>query len=125
MLEMAMSVEFATAPLAIGTRTPRFSWEVPLTRRGVRQSAYQVLVASARNLVALRKPDLWDSGRVRSSQSTNVPYDGVPLQSNQDCFWAVRIWDETDDEVVTSRVEYFGTALYDPSDWNARVDRTR
>jgi len=104
----------------IGTRKPRFSWEVPLEGRNRRQTAYQVLVASAKELLEPGKADLWDSGKVLSSQSLNVEYAGSPLPSNRDCFWRVKVWDEAGAAGEYSPARYFGTALFDASDWQAQ-----
>ena len=118
--EVPMLVEYASSPVAVATRIPRFAWGVPVTERGDRQSAYQVLVASSEELVRSGSPDLWNSGRVESSQSVNVTYGGAELRSDQDCFWAVRVWDAEGHDLGLSRVESFGTALLDESDWSAR-----
>ena len=117
---MSIRVEFAESPIAIGTRVPRFSWEVPLTGRGRRQSAYQVLVATSEELLVPGRADLWDSGKVESPQSVNVPYAGAELRSNQDCFWKVGLWDEAGNEAGFSQVGAFGTALFEPSDWKGQ-----
>jgi len=114
-----MQVEYANGPVTIGTRMPRFSWEVPLEGRGRKQSAYQVLVASSEQLLDHGKADLWDSGKVDSSQSVNVSYAGNELQSNMDCFWSVRIWDESGQEAAATPIAHFGTALFDDTDWKA------
>jgi len=114
---MHMMVEYAETPLAIGTRTPRFSWEVPLAGRNRRQSAYQVLVATEAERLSPGQADMWDSGRIESPQSVNVPYAGAELHSNADYVWTVRLWDEAGEAVESSRVERFGTALFDAADW--------
>ena len=44
-------VEFASSPLVVDTRKPRFSWTVPLLGRARRQSAYQVQAASSAELL--------------------------------------------------------------------------
>ena len=116
---MNMMVEFAESPIAISTRVPRFSWEVPLTGRGRRQSAYQIVVATREELLVPGRADLWDSGKVASSQSANVPYAGAELRSNRDCFWRVGLWDEAGNPVGFSKTSYFGTALLDQGDWMA------
>ena len=46
-------------------------------RRGARQTAYQVLVASSPEKLAADQGDLWDSGRVATDQSTQVVYAGA------------------------------------------------
>jgi len=115
-----MLVEYAESPLAIGTRKPRFSWEVPLEGRGRKQSAYQVLVATAEDLLEPGKTDLWDSGKVDSSQSVHVEYAGVELRSNMDCYWCVQVWNESGRAQGFSAPQRFGTALYEEGDWDAK-----
>lgn len=114
-----MFVESATRPLAVNTRQPRFSWEVPLTGRGRRQSAYRIRVATDSAKLRDGQADLWDSGRVESSQSIHIPYAGKPLPSNIDCFWTVQLWDESNEEVSAASIERFGTPLFAESDWQA------
>ena len=117
---MKMLVEYAETPLAVGTERPRFSWEVPLQGRGRNQTAYQVQVATGRELLQTGEANLWDSGKVYSSQSVNVEYAGKGLRSNMDCFWRVQIWDEKGEASGFSEAGYFGTALFASSDWKAK-----
>ncbi len=114
-----MLVEYTQAPLAIGIRTPRFSWEVPLIGRGRKQTAYQILVASSEALLEPGQADLWDSGKVASLQSTQVEYAGEPLRGNMDCYWCVQVWDDAGAPAGFSAPECFGTALLHDSDWQA------
>ena len=115
-----MYVESARAPLAINTRTPRFSWGLPLEGRGRRQSAYRVLVATSPEKLRAGAADLWDSGRVESSQSQHVPYAGAALRSDATCYWTVFLWDERGAPVPAMPVESFGTPLFDADGWHAR-----
>jgi len=107
-------------PLAVGTREPRFSWEVVDPRRGAAQSAYQILVASEPGLLAPGRADLWDSGEVRSTECAYVHHAGRRLASGQRCFWRVRTWDAVGLPSPWSPVASFGVGLLDPSDWRAR-----
>ena len=56
-----MFVEYAESPLAIGTRRPRFSREVPLEGRGRKQSAYQILWDEAGKPGGFRKPEYFET----------------------------------------------------------------
>ena len=78
--------------VGITDRTPEFSWIVPVRHRGARQSAYQIMVASKRNLLSSDRPDLWDSGKVEESASTAIEYEGAALSSDQSYYWKVRVW---------------------------------
>lgn len=70
----------------VGTETtPTFSWVPPVAR----QSAYEVQVGTGPG-----KSDVWSSGRVAGSNSTEVAYGGGALRSEQAYFWRVRTWDE-------------------------------
>ena len=100
--------EYLESPLGIDSRVPRLSWKLETgnlkparlrteatawsSKRGIKQTAYQVLVASSEKLLKEGKADLWDSGKVESDQSVNVEYQGKPLESGMRCFWKVRIW---------------------------------
>ena len=89
--------EYLVNPLGIDARAPRLSWKLVAVRpesRGLSQSAYQVLVASSEALLRAGNADLWDSGKVASSQSLHVPYGGKPLTSHAECWWKVRVWDQ-------------------------------
>ena len=117
---MNMLVEYTKCPLAIGMREPRFSWEVPLTGRNRKQTAYHILVATSAELLEPGKADLWDSGKVESRQSTHVDYAGRELRGNMDCYWTVQIWDEKGEACGFRAPEIFGTALLGKSDWQAQ-----
>ena len=64
--------EYLNNPLGIDVARPRLSWVIESTRRGARQTAYQVLVASSQEQLKQDKGDLWDSGKVESDQSVHV-----------------------------------------------------
>lgn len=85
--------EHLVNPLGIGERKPRLSWAVRATERGAGQSAYRVMVASSAELLLRGQPDLWDSGRVASAETTGIEYGGVAPASGQRCHWMVRAWD--------------------------------
>lgn len=77
----------------ITERKPDFGWIVPLHQPADRQTAFQILVASTPAALAGETGDLWDTGKVPSSQSLNVIYDGRALASHRSYWWAVRTWD--------------------------------
>lgn len=85
--------EQQTDPLGVDSPTPRLSWRLESRERGQRQSAYQVLVSSSKERLAADRGDLWDSGRVVSSDQLLVPYAGRKLAPGQGVFWKIRAWD--------------------------------
>lgn len=94
---VGLRCEGAVAPGGIDVARPRLSWTLSADpgARGVRPVAYQVIVASTPEILAERRGDLWDSGRVESDRLTPVDYAGTPLRAGQVCFWTVRTWDDT------------------------------
>lgn len=78
--------EYAINPLGIDTRTPKFSWILESLERGQMQSAYHVLIASSLENLNKDKGDKWDSKKVKSSNSVNIPYKGNPLDSGEKCY---------------------------------------
>ncbi len=135
--------EYLDNPLGIDVLKPRLSWqlaeggqqsapgspkadpaspagnppgEIP---RGVRQTAYQVLVASSQQLLAQDQGDLWDSGKVAAAQSSQLEYQGKALQSRLHCDWKVRVWDQDGKASAWSTPAMWGMGLLQPADWTA------
>lgn len=104
-----LQTEYLTEPLGIDLRHPRFYWNC---EGGTRQSAYQIRVETEKEL-------LWDSGKVESSSMTHIRYGGRALQSREEIFWSVCLWDEKDQkgEWTTSRFEM---GLLRETDWTAK-----
>jgi hypothetical protein len=115
--------EYLTAPLGIDVLQPRLSWRLAAIRseaRGQRQTAYQVLVASSRELLHQNRGDLWSSGMVTSDQSVHVVYNGKPLTSGSACYWKVRIQDEDSIASDWSEPARWTMGLLVHSDWSAQ-----
>lgn len=111
--------EALTDPLGLDERQPELSWRLgDSSRRGVRQRAYQILVASTPEILASNQGDVWDSGKVSGGQSTQVAYGGVPLASRQRCHWKVRVWD-TAGASPWSAPALWEMGLLEPADWQA------
>ncbi|MEF8787759.1 MAG: family 78 glycoside hydrolase catalytic domain, partial [Planctomycetota bacterium] len=87
-----LKCEYREDPRGIEEAHPRLSWAIDAEGRGVRQNAYRVLVASSPDLLSPDEADMWDSNRVKSDRSLNVPYDGDPLRSGETYWWKVRAW---------------------------------
>lgn len=112
--------EWMQNPLGIDTPQPHFSWQIQHSDRGARQSAYQVQVASNTKLLRLGKADMWDSGKVASSKSLHIRYEGKPLQSRTIYYWRVRVWDHSGTVSSFSPPATFETAMLQLEDWQAR-----
>jgi alpha-L-rhamnosidase len=106
-------------PSGIDATQPRLSWMLHSSESGEMQAAYQILVASSRQELAADKGDLWDSGKVSSDQSIQIPYAGKPLASRAQCFWKVRVWDQTGTVSDWSKPAEWTVGLFSPADWGA------
>jgi len=115
-----LTCEYLVNPLGIDTPAPRLSWQLRAEGRGQRQRAYQVLVAGSREALAAGRGELWDSGKVESAQSMQVPYAGEALAARQACWWAVRVWDADDQPSAYSEPACWEMGLLTEADWQAQ-----
>ena len=130
----SLRCEFRTNPLAIDAAKPGLSWKLETgnlkPERGIRQTGYQILVASSTDLLKKDQGDLWDSGKVASDQSVHVDYQGKPLASGMLCHWKVRVWEEKleggnrkpEKEPVTawSAPAFWRMGLLQATDWRGK-----
>jgi alpha-L-rhamnosidase len=86
--------------------------------RGLRQTAYQVLVASSEKLLAQDRGDLWDTGKVAGDQSNQIEYAGKALESRMRCYWKVKTYTTAGD--AWSQSAFWTMGLLKPGDWRAR-----
>ena len=101
---------------------PRLSWIPDASdgkQRGLRQTAYQILVATDEKTLSSDDGDLWNSGKVNSDQSSFVVYAGKPLASGVDCWWKVRVWDNNDRVSAWSQPARWSMGLLTNHDWSA------
>lgn len=112
--------EYQQNPLGIDRVQPRLSWAAKSNQRGLKQAAYQVLVASSLEELNQNRGDLWDSGKVQSDQSLNVPYRGKALRSRQHCFWKVKTWYSTGVESAWSKPASWSMGILSPDEWRGQ-----
>ncbi len=117
---LRLRCEYRVDPLGIDVTEPRLYWEMQDARRGAKQTAYQVLVASTPEKLAADQGDLWDSGRVESNRSTHVVYAGRPLLSRMQCHWKVRIWDADGQPTAYGKPALWTMGLLKPDDVKAK-----
>jgi hypothetical protein len=103
-------------PNALSTTTPRLSWSLFSDTRNEEQSAYQI--QAAYNPSALDSPDLWDTGKVVSSNFSTI-YGGKSLSSRDIVYWRVRAWGKDDVASDWSQPTSFEWGLLLPADWTA------
>jgi alpha-L-rhamnosidase len=115
-----LSCEYKSDPLAVDSVHPRLFWKVTSKDRGEQQTAYQIIAASTPERLSSGAPDLWDTGKVTSSETIQLPYGGKPLSSGQQVFWKVRVWDKNGKPSGWSKTATWAAGLLAPSDWKAK-----
>ncbi|MBP6963580.1 MAG: family 78 glycoside hydrolase catalytic domain [Armatimonadetes bacterium] len=110
-----LRTEYLANPLGIDTPEPRVAWHFVQEGRACRQTAYEIQVAETPS--ALGKSNVWSSGRVSSSESVNVPLQGIRLSSSTRYYWRVKVWDAAGVGSKWSDVAWFETALLEPGEW--------
>ncbi len=106
-----LTAESKTNPLGLGVQKPRFGWMLGSDDRGVVQTAYRIQVASDEEALADGDADVWDSGKVESSETTQITYDGPELASTTRYHWRVQVFDGDDTPSGWSEPAWWETAL--------------
>ena len=120
--------EYRKNPLGIDALEPRLSWIIRAndaagssrSARGVRQTAYQVLVASSLDTLAKDQGDLWSSGKVVTDQSIQVEYADKQLATSRQYFWKARVWDQNGKQSAWSQPASWTMGILDPADWKGQ-----
>lgn len=108
-----------TSPLGIDTPRPTFSWQSDATSPNWLQSSYEILVATDPRDLLPGNTDAWDSGRIKSSESLDIPYAGAVLRPQQHYIWKVIAWDNKGKQAA-SEPAWFETGLMNESNWKAQ-----
>lgn len=90
---------------------PAFSWKITSTERGVKQSAYEIVVTdNSGNTV-------WSSGKVESNKQTDIPYEGETLKSRTKYTWTVTAYDQNGTASETAE-STFETGILTQAEWD-------
>ena len=109
-------------PCGIDIASPALSWTIGPTSgvRDVRQTAYRILVASSPEKLQANKGDMWDSGKIKSDQMSQLLYAGKSLKSGAKYWWKVKIWDDKGKESPWSEPATWTMGLLNTTDWKAQ-----
>lgn len=107
--------EYHTNPLGIDIQKPRLSWQILSTEDNVLQTAYEIKVING----DAKGKVIWNSGKVTSAQSVNVPYEGPALKSMQRVYWQVRVWDNKNKASEWSAPASWEMGILEPESWKA------
>ena len=107
-------------PVGYCLRKLSFSWKLP-QGDNIKQTAYRIQVVHNPEDFSLAETDLyrtsvWDTKKVESSQSINIPFYRE-LLSQERLYWRVKYWDNKGRESMWSDVKFFEAGLLDKSDF--------
>jgi alpha-L-rhamnosidase len=115
-----LTCDYQTSALAITSSRPMLAWKISAANnwlRGVRQTGWRILASTTLEKLTRNQGDLWDSGRVSSSRTLGIAYDGQTLVPEQIVFWRVEVWDDQGNPSGWSAPESFMIA---PARWSAQ-----
>lgn len=117
-----LTCEYLTDPQVIDIAKPRLSWvnTYPQAIRGEFQTAWEVRVAGKKEMLPAGNADLWNSGKVLSGESVNIPYGGKELSTGQECWWQVRVWNSKGKVSEWSEPAFWCMGILDSSGWKAK-----
>ena len=107
--------EMTENSLAVNTTQPRLSWQLFSKEQNVSQTAYQILVASSKEILNKNEADIWNSGKVVSDKNLQITYSGNSLKNESKYFWKVKVWNQKDKASNWSKTASFRIA---PSELN-------
>lgn len=117
---MKLQTDYRYNPLGIDYTEPEFNWVMESTKRGEKQTAYRLGVATTFDKAVAGEFDVWDSGKI-SSDETHAYYgriteeDGfaaAELKPRTEYFWTVTAWNAEGKEIPSHEIAKFETALF-------------
>lgn len=111
--------DYMIEPLGVDNPEPELSWKLISKAKDKYQSAYRILVSSDIEKLNNDIGDLWDSGKVISSDETAIDYGGKELSTGDECFWKVMAWDEKGVKSKWSKAAKWSMGLIADDAWDA------
>jgi hypothetical protein len=90
-----------------------FGWQLKSDKNNTVQIAYEVVVLND------KKEPIWHTGNIESSQSLNIYYVGVKLESKKEYFWQVTARNNLGESTESALVS-FEMGLINAEDWKAK-----
>lgn len=97
----------------IGDENITFGWQLESSKNNTIQTAYEIVLFNN------EKEVIWNTGKVNSSKSLNINYNGKKLECRNEYFWNVTVWNNFS-EIITSNTNSFEIGLLNSGDWTAK-----
>ncbi len=112
-----LEVDKLTTPSGLDNQNPDFSWILKSDEYNLNQTHYQVFVATDK--IFSKKSLVWDSGKINSSESVYVKYQGKELEYDTQYFWTVKVWTNHSARARQSKISHWTTGLMEDGNWNS------
>ncbi|GAL70851.1 alpha-L-rhamnosidase N-terminal domain-containing protein [Jejuia pallidilutea] len=111
-----LKLEYRENPEGVDVKKPRFFWKLKSAEAGQYQKNYQLIVATSKENIEKGVGDVYNSKKVKSSQTTQILYKGKPLRPATQYYWKVKVWDKNNIP-SWSKIATFSTGLFQKEDW--------
>jgi len=115
----SLTTDYKTNPLGIDNLAPKLSWIIQSDQNNTMQASYEIRAALNPADLAKGKKQIWNSGKVLSSQSVHIKYDGQAPFSYQRVYWQVRVEDNHGKKSKWSEPAFFEMGILDAATWDA------
>jgi alpha-L-rhamnosidase len=119
-IPVKLRCNYLVNPIGIGNSNPNFSWQMTNTENNWLQSGYQVIVSTNPDLLTEEKCNVWNSGKIKGSESVCIPYQGHANESQKRYYWKVKVWDKNGIASQWSDAAFWETGILNPNEWSAK-----
>ena len=112
-----LEVDKLSNPIGLDSENPDFSWIIKSDDFNLNQTHYQVFVA--KDKVFSKNSLVWDSGKVNSSESVYIKYQGNPLEYATKYYWKVKVWTNQSSRPKQSKISWWTTGLMGQKQWKS------
>jgi alpha-L-rhamnosidase len=119
LVPVELRCDYAFNPAGVDSSSPRLSWNFQSSARGQTQTAYEILAASSEKILAHDRADLWASGKIVSDETIQITFP-EKLNSFEQVFWKVRVWDQNGKVSAWSQPASWTMGVLEKPDWHAQ-----
>ncbi|MCO5947584.1 family 78 glycoside hydrolase catalytic domain [Mucilaginibacter flavidus] len=112
-----LTCEHGIDPISVDTQNPALSWQIGGEQRNLKQIAYRILVADDVEHLKKNVGNTWDSKKVLSKQSLQIPFASKKLDPLKTYYWKVIVWDNHHQTSGWSKIAKWQMGLQSKSDW--------
>ncbi len=100
-----------------GIDSPLLSWKIKTSKEDIFQTAWEVEIASDKELLENGKADVWNSGKQLSDEQFNIKPKDIRFSEATGYYWRARIWSNWGEASSWSRPAYFSIGLLSEKLW--------